>query len=375
MRCVLRWAAVGVVWLCLAVCGCTEGVRLVPAYVERYRPSPDRLKGADAVYLYEVGVTEPQPSSYHNIDTWYTDFSFYYKASILLRTRAGVDRFGEIGISHRGDLLDVGGYVEKPDGRLIVLVKDDIKTKAQARPVKMSRGRHYLLPKRTLLFFPDLKPGDVITFYYKRLGRVYIWQFNQVDVPVLFSKFVTTGPVGHKYRDSFKVTSYNPNSLEINQDEYADKRGQHYYSFIAAGVPPITSEPLMPPRGAMSAYVYVGLVDNRYDLEQLGKHYFRWLTNEGVHPKKLLDLASDLVKGQPDNPQDKARCIHHWIKKNLNLLSTEGFGWCWPHEVCTKYELEELLEERDLTLAQATALMWHLLDAAGVKASIISIRS
>jgi hypothetical protein len=117
--------------------------------------------------------------------------------------------------------------------------------------------------------------------------------------------------------------------------------------------------------------VGVWMGGRRWDWSTLGTTYYRWFTHYGRYPSKAKELATEVVAGT-DDPRERAKRIHDWIKSNLTIQAGVArlTGVPRSFEIST-VDVEELIKEKQATPEAAASLMWLMFQAAGIEATLV----
>ncbi len=371
-RCVVSLAAA---WL-LSACAAGDLV-IIPPEVENARAPEGKYQNVHAVYLYNVGYVHFHPYDIGN--SYYPSYATTEYAKIKLLDRAATEgyHFGNIFISHVGDLLDIAATIEKPDGRKVELGKSDFMTTMVAKDI-IPDITPPINAYRTVIVFPGLDAGDVISYRYTKRGGAPVWMFSKMDAPVLYSKFMMARPI---QRSEIQPVIYDPVGLK---PDYGDTTGMitgmmgyvgvsrqaTFDVWEARDVPAVIAEEGMPEITDLGAAVYVWQGEKRWDWNTLGETYFKWFNHYGRPPAIAKELAEKAVAGVAD-PKEKARAIYHWVKHNLAIEAYEGLSYV-PREIeISPVKIKQIVEEKTATPEQAANLMFLMLQSQGLDATVV----
>jgi hypothetical protein len=366
---------IGLLSVTVTIAGCgTTGFVVVPNEVENAK-APDKYKGAHAIYLYDVGFVHFDP-----IDigvSYFPSYAYSRYSKIKLLTRAATDTYyGNIFVEHYGDLHKIAAHVIKGDGSRVdlkgadfiktILIKDVVP--GALPPI------HY---QRTAIIFPGLDPGDIIVYNYTMRGRELLWSFNHVDAPVLYSKFMVARPLR---RAEIQPVIYDRHTLEPEKSTekgiatgmagYVGNRQATWDIWEARDVSPITRETAMPATVDLASRIRVWQGSRRWDWTTLGTTYHKWFTHYGRYPSKPEDLAKKVTEGVVA-PREKAKAIHDWVKKNLNIQQHDRLTPVPRQVEIEKIDIDELLEEKNASPERVASLMWLMMQAVGVEATLV----
>jgi hypothetical protein len=358
-------------------CAASGNLVVVPSDVAQASVPEGKFQDVHAVYLYNIGYVHFDPVDIGN--TYYPAYAYSQYAKIKLLTRAATEgyHYGNIFVRHLGDLLAVEAAVIKPDGSRKELGKSDFLTNILVKDIIPDRtpAIHFY---ETVIVFPGLEAGDVIEYHYTKRGQEPIWYFTEVDAPVMFSKFMIARP---KQRAEIQPVIYDRHNLK---PEYSEERGMAtgmfgymsvsrqatYDVWVAKNVPAILYEPGIPPETDLGSGVYVWQADKRWDWATLGNVYYKWFTQYGRFPAAPKELADKITQGISD-PKTRAKAIYKWVKQNINIVPMDQISWV-PRELeIPTIKISKVLEEKTATPEQIASLMWLMLQAVGVEATLV----
>jgi len=360
--------------------GMASGLVVIPPDVAKAQAPEGKWQGIHAIYLYNIGYV-----TYDPIDVGFASYpSYAYSrfAKVKLLTRASTEggMFGNIRITHRGDLYEKHAKVIKPDGTETELKDSDYVTTVLVKDVIPNRTPPIDL-KETQIIFPGLEPGDVIEYSYTSRDPSLLWLFSQVDAPVIYSKFMVARPQG---RVEIQPVIYDPQKLDPQQGKesgmatgmagYLSIGGvSHravYDIWTATDIAPIPFEEAMPPLVDVASGVQVWHFDKRWAWSTLGETYYKWFTHYGRYPSRAAKLAKQVIAGISD-PRDRAKAIHDWVKKTLII---QEYAQLTPVPRSVEIEtidIDELMEEKNATPERVANLMWLMMHEAGVDATLV----
>ena len=373
-----RLAGVASVWI-LASCGGSTSLVVIPNEVEQMAVPEGKYKDVPAVYLYEVGYAHFDPIDIGN--TYYPSYVFTHSAKVKLLTRAATeaDHWGKIPIHHVGNLINLEALVIKKSGEKKALGKGDFLSSVVVKnAVRM--GNSALDLQETVIAFPGLEPGDVIQYKYTKRGRVVNWQFNHVDAPVMYSKFMLARPL---QRAEIQPLIFNRHDLKIESSVekmmtsaltgYTGLSLQHEFDvWTARDIPAIRAEAAMPPLADLASRLMVWQGDSRLSWSDLGAPYYKWFThyNEQLPRARAKALAEPLIKGLT-SPLDQARAIQRWVKDTVSIQGYSELSWVPRTEEIGTIDLEAVLKEKHAFPEQVASLLWLMLDSVGIHSSVV----
>jgi len=371
-----------VAWLAIAVLaagcgGAAGGLVVVPPEVEAAKVPEGKYGSVHAIYLYDIGYVHFDPVDIGN--TFWPSYATSRFTKIKLLTRVAThDLYGSIFIYHYGDLYDIGASVIKPDGTVQELTKNDIIKSIYIKDV-VPDATPPINYCRTALVFPGLMPGDVIAYHYTKRGRSELgWQLNKLDAPVMFSKFMVARPPTRT-----EIQPVITNRQNLNIDKASDKgiatgmagytgisRQATYDIWTARNIPPITWEAGMPPETDLSSGVRLWQGSRKWDWNTLGSTYYKWFTHYGRYPGKAKELAQKITKGIDDRTE-RARAIYHWVKNNFNIVDFDTLTYVPREQEIETIDIDKMIEEKDAYPEKIASLMWLMLQAADVNATLV----
>ncbi|RME26745.1 MAG: DUF3857 domain-containing protein, partial [Deltaproteobacteria bacterium] len=377
------WGCAFFAALWLAGCasgGAASGLVVIPPEVQQAKAPVEKWQGIHAIYLYNIGYV-----TYDPIDVGiasYPSYAYSRFAKVKLLTRASTEggMFGNIRITHRGDLYEKHAKVIKKDGRVIELKDSDYVTTVLVKDVIPNRTPPIDL-KETQIIFPGLEPGDIIEYSYTSRDPSLMWYFNQVDAPVMYSKFMVARPQG---RIEIQPVIYDKQGLK---PDHAEESGMAtgmagylsiggvshravYDIWTATDIAPIPFEEAMPPLSEVASGVQVWHFGRRWDWNTLGQTYYKWFTHYGRYPDTAKELAKKAIAGI-DEPRARAKAIHDWVKNTLNIRPYNALTGV-PREIeIDTIDIDKLLEEKNATPERVANLMWLMMHEAGIDATLV----
>ncbi len=372
-------------WLALFSVACSgggaaSGLVVIPPEVEKAAVPEGKWEGIHAVYLYNVGYV-----TYDPIDVGiaiYPSYAYTRFAKVKLLTRDATEgyRFGTIPIQHLGDLYSIEAKVIKPDGGEVKLKDSDFIRTVLVKDIVPDRTPPIDL-NETRINFPGLSPGDTIEYAYTSRSPSLRWTFGQVDAPVMFSKFMVARPQGTPEIQPviFDHQKINPaqdkeSGMATGMAGYLSIGGvSHravYDIWTAVNVPPIPFEEAMPPLADVASSVLVWQGFEREEWSVMGTTYYKWFTHYGRPPSLAEKLAKEAIAGVSE-PRERARAIHDWVKKTLNIQAYDQLTGVPRQVEIETIDIEKLLKEKNSTPEEAANLMWLMMNAVGIDASVV----
>ncbi len=370
---------IGVVLLAAAFlggCGAATGLVVVPPAVEKAEAPKGKYKNIHAIFLYDIGYVHYDPIDIGN--SYGPDYAFTRFTKIKLLTRAATDTYyGNILFEHYDELYNISAHIEKEDGSRIDLKKGDFITAVLVKNVIPGRTPeiHYY---RTTIVFPSLEPGDTIVYKYTKRSPELAWTFNKMDAPVLFSKFMVARPPQHTIiqpvifdRHDLKIEKTKDKGMATGMQGYvAYSRQATYDIWTARDIPAITHETAMQPISDLASRVLVWQTARKLSWETLAGVYRDWFTHYGRYPDKPKEIAAKLVEGIKE-PRERARAIHDWVKKNLNIRSHARLTVVPRQIQIERIDIDELLKEKNATPEKVASLMWLMMQSVGIDATVL----
>jgi len=360
-------------WMCLVVftaCAPDVRIRLVPD--ESMSPSLDsqQLSQTHAVYIHDIGwvhFTPPGVMSHPDIL-----HAFTRVVELKLLTRAATEKYGTIFVQHLGDLLRLDASVIKPNGEKKTLSQADIKKKVLVKNAFPSPSQPLDLYE-TALIFPDLSPGDILSYQYTRRGYVWSWDFSHPDAPVLLSRFVYPRPT---WNSVLKFVINNPHRLPVEKIEktFVDSKNFSpnglFRSFTIRNLPTVKTVPHMILSSELMTNLRVFMVMKTKSMHSLGRVYFKWITR-GKSLQYGFDKIADDITGNVKEHKEIAEHIHDWIKKNIAIRDPKELSLRYPYSEQPTLGLPDILKTRQATVERAAALTWMLLYGKGLYSKVI----
>jgi transglutaminase superfamily protein len=371
--------AFGLLTIAALAAGCGgAGLVVIPPEVENAKAPEGKYGNVHAIYLYDVGYVHYDPIDIGS--SYGPDYAFTRFTKIKLLTRAAVDTYyGTILFDHFDELYGIVAHIEKPDGTKVELGKGDFLTTILVKDVIPDRTPpiHFY---RTTIIFPGLDIGDTIVYRYTKRSPELSWNFNQLDAPVLYSKFMFARP---PIRTEIQPVIYDRHDLK--PEKTTDKgmatgmmgytgisRQATYDIWTVKNSPAIIFEEAMPPVVDLSSRVLVWQSDRKWPWSTQGETYHKWFTHYGRPPSKPKELAQALVKDIAA-PRERARVIHDWVKKNLNIQPHANLTYVPRQIEIERIDIDELLEEKNAAPEKVANLMWLMMNAVGVEATIVLV--
>lgn len=381
MRCPRRicWIAWLPAALLLGGCGgAATGLVIIPDQAKKATVPEGKYQDVHAVYLYDIGHVHFDPVDIGH--TYAPNYAYTHHAKIKLLTRAATEStgYGNIFVRHLGELYDIAASVLKTDGKRVELKKNDFITNVLIKDVVPGATPpiHYF---KTAIIFPGLEPGDVIAYHYtKRHGGVWNWQFNKLEAPVMFSKYMVARP---PRRAEIQPVIVNRHGLDVEHEEQKGmatgmagytgiSRQATYDVWRARSVPAITAERAMPPLVDLASGIGLWVGSKRWSWNILGNTYHKWFGHYGRGSEQARALAEKVTEGAGDTTA-KAKAIHRWVKDNLTIKDFDRLTPVPRQIEITTVDIEKLLDEKIATPEQAGSLMYLMMQAVGVEPSLV----
>lgn len=373
------WCCIVLLVFSIALAGCAAGgggFVVIPPEVEKTQAPEGKYQGVHAIYLYDIGFIHYDPIDIGS--TYYPSYVYSRFAKIKLLTRASTEsgHYGTIFVDHIGELLNRKAAVVKPDGTRHELKKGDYTETILIKDI-VPDATPPINYYRTAIIFPGLAPGDTIVYEYTRRYRELRWQFNHSDAPVLYSKYMAARPL---QRAEIQPVIYDRHSLKPDKSEetgiatgmmgYVGSRRATWDIWEARDVPPIVSQEANPPNVELASRVRIWQGDRRWDWGTLGTTYYKWFTHYGRYPSKATELGREVTKGIVA-PNEKAKAIHDWVKKNLVIQDMAQLTYVPRQIEISRFDVDDLLKEKIANPERAASLMWLMMQGVGVEATLI----
>ena len=360
--------------------GAAGGLVVVPTEVAKAKATEDKFKDVHAIYLYDIGFMHFDPIDIGN--SYYPSYVNSRFAKIKLLTRAATEggKFGNIFIRHYSDLINIKAHVIKPDGKRVDLTKSDFLKTTLVKDVVPDANPPIDFNESTIIF-PGLDPGDIIVYSYTARGRQLTWNFNHVDAPVMFSKFMVARPPQRSEIQPLIYDRHNLNpaksedkGMATGMDGYMSISRQATFDiWTARNVPAVTFETAMPSVVDLASRIRVWQGDRKWDWNTMGTTYHKWFSHYGRPPSAAKDIVAKIIEGKSD-PMERAKAIHDWVKANLSIeRSFDALSYVPRAVEITTLDLEKILKEKVATPEQASNVMFLLMQAAGIEPAVVVV--
>ncbi len=285
---------------------------------------------------------------------------FKEEMAVKITGKRGIKNFGEIVIPFSTEHQKVKilyAYTVTPNGKKIY---PDKKAYNVVYPPFVSEAPIYSDLKYQTISMPAVTPGSVIKYAYeietfKPYMKNEFWEANffQGEYPVKEATFTVYIPEG-KY---FKYKCYNMNEKEATPQIKEEK---HFKVLLwkLTNVPPIETEPSMPPIGEIAKKVSITSLKS---WQQVAKWYSE-LAKDAVKPDKTIkELAARLTAGKKTK-KEKIQAIYNFVSQNIRYVGMEfGINGYKPHKA------PEILKNRYGDCKDHATLLIAMLKAAGIK--------
>jgi len=355
----------------LAGCGGFGGGQLM-AEEGMPREVPGRFGAHDAVVLHDVGWVHHHP--YLLQRQLPIPFVFTRWTRIRLQQPAAVapERFGILKVVHLDDLLEAQASVRKPDGRVVPLGPDDIRTVALVRDCYPGLTPPLHLHE-TRFIFPGIEAGDVLELRTTQVDWPPAWSFHRRDAPVLLSRIIVTRPNADI---DLQLSLFDPGKV-VGPVEEATLMGsartggsEEQRAWTARELEPLPAGDFRAPLVARESRLDMQLVARGVTLEEWAQAYRRWLFAPGQRPAELQAKARELVAGAADD-REKARRLLAFVQRELSLGPDTGLTWVWPAAPPKPARPERWLAERQVSPERAVGVLAALLQAVGLTPTLV----
>jgi transglutaminase-like putative cysteine protease len=222
--------------------------------------------------------------------------------------------------------------------------------------------------KAQVIEFDALEPGDVIDVEYvvsdtarRNMFADYFGDLHllQEDIPRRETRYVLIAPKG-------KTLYFNKPKLGKIVAEQETRGADTIYTFRAAGVPKVDSEPGMPGYTDVAAYVHVSTYKTWDDVAT----WYRGLVSEQLQSSpQIHDAVMDAVKGLTDE-RAKIRAVYDLVVRKTRYVGLEfGIHGYQP------YRTTQVFARKFGDCKDKASLLVVMLREIGVDASLVLART
>ena len=171
--------------------------------------------------------------------------------------------------------------------------------------------------------FPRLDPGDVVELLYRvediaprnafadYFGEVVYMQSTE---PIARSEYVLITPKSRAFY-------FNKPTVPNVTQKVEEKGDQKIFHFVAADVPPLEPEPMMPPLTEVLGHVHVSTYKSWDDM---GRWYWGLVKDQFVADEEVRRRVQEITKGLTDE-KDKVRAVYDFVVQKTRYVALE-FG-------------------------------------------------
>jgi hypothetical protein len=350
----------------------------MPAFADDWLPVPPddlamkdnpKQPGADAMILYRQNVVNAkQAGTDGDSDEEYIRIKIF--------TEAG-KKYGDVEIPFvKGnmDVHDVRGRTIKPDGSVV-----NFDGQVFEKTIVKESGLKFLAKTFTL---PDVQPGCIIEFQYRRQGKPGYVHDDEWEVSRdLFTReahfkmipYTAYGGANLQYR----VYRIPGGTLPQHQIDGSD-------TMVVMDIPGIVDEPLMPPQNTLASLVqffYRG--DNEPDSESTKEYWARmnkkWdgTLEHFVDKKSVLGQEVAKITTASDSPEVKLQKIYARVQqiRNLSMEDSKTAQEKKSEELKPNANVEDVLSHGYAYGREINMLFVGLARAAGFESSLSYVAS
>jgi len=286
---------------------------------------------------------------------------FKEEMAVKITGKRGIKDFGELVIPFSEEHQKVKilyAYTITPDGKKVVPSKKAFNI---VYPPFVSEAPIYSDLKYQTVSMPAVTKGAIIKYGYtietfKPYIKKQFWTTNffQGEYPVKEATFTAFIPKGKYY----KYKCYNM-SKEESKPAITTSDNFTILKWKLKNIPPIITEPSMPPMGEIAKKVSITSLKN---WQQVAKWYSD-LAREAVQPDETIKELSYKLTADKTDKIEKIRAIYNFVAQNIRYVGMEfGINGYKPHKA------SEVLKNRYGDCKDHATLLVAMLKAIGIKA-------
>jgi len=345
----------------------------LPALADDWLPVPPedlamkdnpKQPGADAMILYRNNLVNAKNVGYDG------DSDEEY-IRIKIFTDAG-KKYGDVEIPFvKGnmDVHDVRGRTVKPDGGIV-----NFDGQIYEKTIVKASGLKYLAKTFTM---PDVQPGCIIEFQYRRQGNPGWIHSEGWNV----SRDIFTREAHFKM---IPYTAYGGANLQfrvyrIPGGTLPQRQIDGTYSMVVRDIPGIVDEPLMPPQGMLDSVVQFFYLGNDEPDSESTKDYWARMNKKWngtlehfVDKKNALAQEVSKITAPSDSPEMKLQKIYARVQqiRNLSMEDSKTKQEKKNEEIKENSNVEDMLSRGYGSGRELNMLLVGLARAAGFDASL-----
>ncbi len=258
------------------------------------------------------------------------------------------------------EVESVEGYTEKPDGRRVVVLADQIRDQQEAAS---SNAPMFQDTRVKVLVFPEVAVGDKLVVHY-------VLKRTKPLIPGHFEDLSATDFYVNK---EFRLVYDLPESMPLYADsvgftalpvEKSPGRIRYQWQYSGTDNQRIEAE-------SVSYYDYGKrlAVSTFSDYASFARAYEERASAMAMPDERIHALARELTKGM-DDQRSMALALSDWVRSNIRYVAVYmGPGGIVPHPAAT------VLENRYGDCKDHAILLETLLDAVGIRSSTALINS
>lgn len=222
----------------------------------------------------------------------------YIHYAVKIHTQKGIDSWKEI-------------YLNYTDNQSLLVEKCEV-VKANGSKVPAERNEEHVV-------FTGLEPGDAIHVKYRiqnyssgRLGREFWDKFSfNAFIPSAQAKYTLIVPKNYQFKAVMQNTKLEPIVKEVD--------GYKVYSWEAANMPAMKSEPFMPVLNDVGNTLHISTLKSWADVA----NWYSDISYQNTHNNFELEAAYNEIfsKAKPTSNLQKARLIYEYILGNIRYSS------------------------------------------------------
>ncbi|RUM87034.1 MAG: transglutaminase [Thermovibrio sp.] len=277
--------------------------------------------------------------------------------AVKITGKRGIKDFGEIVIpfsTEHQKLKILYAYTITPDGKVI---KPEKKAFNVVYPPFVSEAPIYSDLKYQTISMPAVTKGAVIKYAYElktvkpyMKGQFWETDFMQDEYPIEETSFTAEVPKNRFFK--YKTYNFHQKPREKDRGKFIELRWE------LKDVPPIESEPNMPPFEELAKRISITSLKSWNDVAR----WYSELSKEAIKPDKLVrEVTLQVIRGKKSK-EEKIRAIYNFVSQNIRYVGMEfGINGYKPHKA------SEVLKNRYGDCKDHATLLIAMLKVIGVK--------
>ncbi len=251
----------------------------------------------------------------------------------------------------------------KKDGRVLEVSPGDIRTSSAYSDYPM-----YGDSMSVGFSMPGVEDDCVIDYAWRQVTKPLLmpgyfwdfWAFSGTE-PVSLSRYILKAPVGKKIQ--FRV--YNNDSIKPRISTSPDGATK-VYTWQATGMKPVDSEPAMPNRNEVQAWMEVSTISSWQDI---ASWFWRLAKPQAVVTPAMRLTEQQLIAGKTTDAE-KATAIYDFVANHVRYVGLEfGLSAFKPHPA------PDVFDKLYGDCKDKATLLVTMLGVAGIKAHPVLLRS